>query len=68
GAGDNITYWSDISDGNHCAVRSEWKTPLQNSIKEFLLKSGNYPGSMRISSKKAGNLASWRDWQTPTLG
>ena len=24
GAGDNITYWSDVTDGNHCANRAEW--------------------------------------------
>lgn len=68
GAGDNITYWSDIQDGNHCAIRPEWKTPLQQNIKKFLLKTGNDPGVFRISSLAAGNLADWRDWQTPVLG
>jgi len=67
GAGENITYWSDITDGNHCATRSEWRTPLQENIKKFLLKSGSYTGTMKISSKKAGNLSQWRDWTTPTL-
>ncbi|MGA5305405.1 cellulose binding domain-containing protein [Nucisporomicrobium flavum] len=68
GAGDNITYWSDIQDGNHCASRPEWRTPLQQNIQKFLLKTGNAAGTMRISSKAAGNLAEWRDWQTPVLG
>ncbi|MDT0343624.1 glucuronyl esterase domain-containing protein [Streptomyces litchfieldiae] len=67
GAGDNITYWSDIQDGNHCAVRSEWRAPLQQSIQTFLLGTGSAPGEMRISSRKAGNLSQWRDWQTPIL-
>ncbi|MEU8261932.1 cellulose binding domain-containing protein [Micromonospora sp. NPDC048999] len=67
GAGDNITYWSDIQDGNHCAIRPEWRTPLQQSIQKFLLKTGNAAGTFRISSRKAGNLAEWRDWQTPAL-
>ncbi|AVT38248.1 cellulose-binding protein [Plantactinospora sp. BB1] len=67
GAGDNITYWSDVQDGSHCANRSEWRTPLQQHIQKFLLKTGNAPGTMRIASKAAGNLAQWRDWQTPTL-
>ncbi|MGX7674183.1 glucuronyl esterase domain-containing protein [Plantactinospora sp. DSM 117369] len=67
GAGDNITYWSDVQDGTHCAVRSEWRTPLQQYLQKFLLKTGNAAGTMRISSRKAGNLAEWRDWQTPTL-
>ncbi|MEK8174937.1 hypothetical protein NKH77_55380 [Streptomyces sp. M19] len=24
GAESDITYWSDVQDGTHCAVRSEW--------------------------------------------
>ena len=68
GAGDNITYWSDIQDGNHCANRAEWRVPLQQHIQKYLLKTGNAAGAIRISSKAAGNLAEWRDWQTPTLG
>ncbi|GGN94225.1 hypothetical protein GCM10010112_83330 [Actinoplanes lobatus] len=67
GAGDNITYWSDVSDGTHCANRSEWKTPLQQNIQKFLLRTGNAAGSFHISSKKAGNLSQWRTWTTPTL-
>jgi hypothetical protein len=67
GAGDNLTYWSDIQDGNHCAVRSEWRTPLQQNIQKFLLRTGTAPGMIRISSAAAGNLSEWRDWQTPTL-
>ncbi|MEU4896543.1 cellulose-binding protein [Streptomyces sp. NPDC044780] len=67
GAEHNITYWSDIQDGTHCAVRSEWKTPLQQNLKKFLLKTGNDPGVFRISGKKAGNLSAWRDWRTPVL-
>jgi hypothetical protein len=67
GAGDNITYWSDIQDGNHCALRPEWRVPLQQNIRKFLLRTANDPGVMRISSRASGNLADWRDWQTPIL-
>jgi hypothetical protein len=67
GAGSNISYWSDVQDGTHCAVRPEWKTPLQQNLQKFLLKTGNAAGVIRISSSKAGNLADWRDWTTPTL-
>ncbi|WP_144120219.1 cellulose binding domain-containing protein [Catellatospora sichuanensis] len=67
GAGENITYWSDIQNGSHCANRPEWSTPLQQNIQKYLLKTGNAPGAIRISSRAAGNLAEWRDWQTPTL-
>jgi cellulase/cellobiase CelA1 len=67
GAGDNITYWSDVQDGTHCAVRPEWKTPLQQNLQKFLLKTGNAPGTIKISPLKQANLADWRTWQTPTL-
>ncbi|MDI1464065.1 cellulose binding domain-containing protein [Catellatospora sp. KI3] len=67
GAGDNITYWSDVADGTHCAVRPEWRTPLQQHLQKFLLRTGSAAGTFRISSLKAGNLAEWRDWQTPVL-
>jgi Glucuronyl esterase, fungi/Cellulose binding domain len=67
GAGDNISYWSDIQDGTHCAVRPEWRTPLQQSLQKFLLRTGNAAGVIRVSSLKSGTLADWRDWQTPTL-
>jgi hypothetical protein len=67
GAGDAITYWSDVQDGTHCAVRPEWRTPLQQNIQRFLLKTGGTTGTFRISARKAGNLAQWRDWPTPVL-
>ncbi|MDB1090020.1 cellulose binding domain-containing protein [Streptomyces sp. ACA25] len=67
GAGDNISYWSDIQDGTHCAARSEWRTPLQQHIRKYLLETGDDPGVFRISSSKSGNLAQWRDWRTPAL-
>lgn len=67
GVGQNISYWSDVRDGAHCAVRPEWKAPLQQSIQKFLLGTGSAPGVFEISSLKAGNLADWRDRQTPTL-
>jgi hypothetical protein len=67
GAYENITYWSAVSDGTHCASRSEWRTPLQQHIQKFLLKTGNTAGTFRIASNRQGNLAQWRDWTTPTL-
>jgi hypothetical protein len=67
GYGDNISYWSDVQNGTHCAVRPEWKTPLQQFLQKFLVRNGNAAGVIRISSLKQGNLADWRDWTTPTL-
>jgi hypothetical protein len=68
GAQANLTYWSDIQDGTHCANRAEWRTPLQQHIQKYLLRTGSAAGAIRISSRAAGNLAEWRTWQTPTLG
>jgi len=67
GAGDNITYWSDIADGSHCAIRPEWKDPLTKTIQKHLLKTGTFTGVMKISSKAAGKLSDWSDWTAPTL-
>ncbi|MFC4070109.1 glucuronyl esterase domain-containing protein [Actinoplanes subglobosus] len=67
GVGGNISYWSDVSDGTHCASRSEWQAPLQQHIQKFLLKTGSSTGTFRISSRKQGELSQWRTWQTPAL-
>ncbi|WP_085066530.1 glucuronyl esterase domain-containing protein [Catenuloplanes japonicus] len=67
GATSAISYWSDVSDGTHCATRAEWRDPLQNSIRKFLGGTGSAPGVFRVSSKAAGSLAAWRTWQTPVL-
>jgi hypothetical protein len=67
GAGDNITYHSDVQNGAHCAVRPEWSMPLRNCIQKFLKRTGSAPGMIKMSSKATGNLADWREWQTPAL-
>ncbi|MGP4115526.1 glucuronyl esterase domain-containing protein, partial [Streptomyces sp. 4N509B] len=65
GASDNISYWSDVQDGTHCATRGEWRTPLQQSIQAFLTGTGNGPGEIRISSRD--NPQRMWNWQTPNL-
>ena len=67
GAGSNISYNSNIQDGTHCAIRPEWTVPLQQNLQKFLLKTGNAPGSINISSLAMGDLSQWRTWTTPTL-
>ena len=69
GAGDNVTYWSDVptTEGGHCSARPEWVTPLKNNIERFLKKTGTAPGVIRPSSMQTGDLSTWRDWTTPTL-
>ena len=67
GVGSNLGYISNVSDGTHCATRSEWKQPVTDAIKKFLVKNGSFTGSINAHSKASGNLADWRTWTTPTL-
>jgi hypothetical protein len=67
GARENISYISNVSNGNHCATRGEWQTPMAQSIQRFLHGSGSAPGTFSISPNKPGNLGQWRNWSTPTL-
>jgi hypothetical protein len=67
GAGDAISYHSNVADGTHCANRPEWTTPLRNAIQRFLKKTGTAAGAITARSNATGNLTEWRDWTTPTL-
>lgn len=67
GAINNITYWSNVSNTTHCAIRSEWTPTLQQYLRAFLLKNATSTGQFQIASSKAGNLSQWRSWTTPTL-
>ena len=67
GVGANISYTSNVADGNHCAIRPEWNAPLKSNLRKFLTKTGTDAGVISAHSKATGNLADWRDWTTPTL-
>lgn len=67
GASDALTYHSQTSNGNHCAVRSEWSAPLKANISKFMLGKGGTTGGLNVQGGTP-NLSSWRDWTTPTLG
>jgi hypothetical protein len=67
GAGDNISYISDVQSGTHCGARPEWKMPLQDNVRKFLKGTGNAPGVIKAPAAYTGNLSDWRDWTTPTL-
>jgi hypothetical protein len=67
GAGGNITYWSNIQDGTHCAQRPEWSAPLKANIEAFLKNTGSAPGVIQASPNATGNVSSWVTWQAPTL-
>jgi len=67
GAGDNITYYSDVQNGAHCSTRPEWAAPLKSNIRRFLTKTGSDPGIIKISPSAMGSLPGWIDWTTPAL-
>jgi hypothetical protein len=67
GAGDNITYYSDVQNGTHCSMRPEWSAPLKSNIRKFLNHTGNDPGVIKASPSATGKLSDWIDWSTPAL-
>ncbi len=54
-------------EGTHCPTRPEGRTPLQQDIRKLLLKPGSAAGTFRISPRKQGNPADWRDRPAPVL-
>ncbi|NLG18424.1 MAG: hypothetical protein GX556_13910 [Fibrobacter sp.] len=68
GVGGNIAYISNVTDGSHCRWRTEFATPLKNSIARHLKKSDNAPdGVINAHSKATGKLSDWITWTTPAL-
>ena len=69
GAGGNITYHSNNTNGSHCAWINEWKTPVEDNIKRFLLKTANPPAVPTINprSDRTETMTNWIDWTTPEL-
>ena len=57
-----------MSPDEHCATgKPEYVQPLIQNIAKFLKREGDSPGAIHAGAKGTGNLAQWRDWQTPTL-
>jgi len=69
GYGGNITYHSNNSSGSHCAWITEWKTPVEDNIKRFLLKTATPPAAPTINprSDRTETMTNWIDWTTPDL-
>ncbi|MDU0295140.1 cellulose-binding protein, partial [Saccharothrix longispora] len=67
GTPNNLLYHSNITDGTHCANRTEWRTPLHQAIGKFLRNTGTFTGGITMHTKATANLTQWRDWTTPTL-
>jgi glucuronyl esterase-like protein len=68
GALGNLSYISDIVNDVHCASgKPEYAQPITQSISRFLKHEGEGAGTIRAGATGTGDLAEWRDWQTPTL-
>ena len=68
GALGNIGYVSDIVSDVHCASgKPEYAAPISQSIAKFLKHEGDGPATIRPGATATGDLAQWRDWQTPAL-
>ncbi len=68
GAGDNISYISDVANEKHCATgKPEYEQPLIQSIATFLKRERPAASVIQPGAKGTGNLAEWRNWQTPAL-
>ncbi|MEY4545588.1 MAG: hypothetical protein RL685_1783 [Pseudomonadota bacterium] len=68
GATDNVSYISDVVNETHCASgKPEYTEAIVQSIGKFLKHEPGAPGVLRAGATGAGDLAAWRDWETPTL-
>ena len=68
GFGDNISYISTVAEEKHCAAgKPEYTEPLIQNIAKFLKRDRETPGKIVASPQATGDLAQWRDWQTPAL-
>jgi hypothetical protein len=69
GYGGNITYHSNNNNGSHCAWITEWKTPVEDNVKRFLLRTQAPPAApvMNPRSDRQFTTADYIDWTAPTL-
>jgi len=64
----NIGYISNVANQSHCAVgKPEYDEPLRQAIAKFLKFEDAAPGQIQAHPNGMGNLAEWRDWETPSL-
>jgi len=63
----NLSYHSNVPDTGHCAYKDEYTELLAANISYFLKHEGEAPGVINPGPSGMGNLADWKDWETPTL-
>lgn len=68
GAESNITYNSNVANGNHCSIRPEFAEPLRQNLHKFMRgQTDATTGGITAAAKAQGDLSLWRSWTTPTL-
>jgi hypothetical protein len=63
----NLSYHSNVPDTGHCAYKNEYTELLTANVSRFLKHEGEAPGQILPGPAGTGNLAEWKDWETPTL-
>jgi hypothetical protein len=63
----NLSYHSDVPDTGHCSYKDAYTELLLANISRFLVHEGEAPGQILPGENGVGNLAEWKDWETPTL-
>ena len=64
---ENLSYHSDVPDTGHCVYKDAYTELLLANIARFLKHEGEAPGQILPGANGVGNLAEWKDWETPTL-
>lgn len=67
GVGSNLSYHSNVSDGNHCAWKSEFAQPLRDHVSKFLKGGSGTTGFINARSGSTVNVDSYINWTTPNL-
>jgi len=64
----NLSYHSNVPDTGHCLpYKDEYTELLTANVARFLKHEGEAPGVINPGPSGIGNLAEWKDWETPTL-
>jgi hypothetical protein len=63
----NLSYHSAVPDTGHCVYKNEYTELITANVSRFLKHEGEAPGVINPGPGGEGDLAEWKDWETPTL-
>lgn len=67
GVSSNMSFHNNVSNGNHCAWKSEFAQPLRDNVSKFLKGGSGNTGSINARSGSTVNVDSYINWTTPNL-